>query len=99
MTVRVPGRVGVGGPGDAGDAHAGLDQPSCQEHALAVDVPAVAIAGARVFAVDADRASDRGRRQEVEGLGLESIEVPEPLVASETLRGAARVVPQGSAVP
>ena len=66
--------------------HAGLDQPSAQEHALAVDIPAVAVAGARVFAVDSNRLANRRRIEQVEGAGLKAIEVSETLVALEAGR-------------
>ena len=82
IAVSVPGRVGVGSPGDAGDPHAGLDQPACQQDALAVDVATVTVAGARVLAVDPDGVAHGRRGQEVEGPGLEAVEVAKALVAA-----------------
>ena len=81
VAVGVPGGVGVGRPRDARDARAGLDQPSGEQHALAVDVPAVAVAGARVLAIDAEGVANRRRSQNVEGAGLKAVEVAKPPVS------------------
>src|SRR5262249_45493877 len=70
VAVRVPRGVGVGGPGDRDDAGAGLDQPAGEEARLAVDVPAVAVAGPRVLAVDPEGLAGGGRGDQVEGAGL-----------------------------
>ncbi len=46
VSVRVPCRVRVGGPGDVHDARARLNQAASKEDTLTVDVSAVAVAGA-----------------------------------------------------
>ena len=53
-------------------ADARLDQPPRQQERLAVDVPAVAVADLRVFALDLERAPGLGRDEGIERLRLES---------------------------
>ena len=76
VAVRVPGGVGVRCPGDAGDARAGLDQPPRQQHALTVDVAAVAVAHRGRLAVELKRLLGRWRGEQVEGPGLEAVHLP-----------------------
>ena len=89
VAVRVPGGVGVGRPGDAGDARAGLDQPAGEQDALAVDVPAVAVAGARVFAVDVGtRSRVAGEVSRSKARAWKPSRSRSALVALEARRGA-----------
>ncbi len=58
------------------DRHAGLDQPARQQERLAEHVPAVAIAQARIFAVELERPLDAARGQHRERLVLNTREGP-----------------------
>ena len=73
IAVGVPEVDAVVVPVDGDEWDAGLDQATGEEEALAVDVAAVAVAQAGVFAVDVEGASGLGRGEGVDGAGLEAV--------------------------